>query len=173
MNEVLPTLAAHQQMHSMRLTGYWVKITDTKSFAEAVGAHMEIMRYMTPGLLTSAAAAEAGGFTVDGDVMLHKTATIAPGCKLGPRVVVGPNCVIESGVRLEDVTLLDSVTICAHALIKRSLIGWQAKVGKWCFIEDSILGEEVEVREALLLHGATVLPHKELTENIRTEQIVI
>lgn len=32
---------------------------------------------------------------------------------------------------------------------------------------------QVSVGEGLLVRGATVLPHKELTENIRTPQIVI
>ena len=42
-----------------------------------------------------------------------------------------------------------AMSICHRAALcfvwGRSLIGWQAKVGKWCFIEDSILGEEVPI----------------------------
>jgi len=173
MNEVLPRLASEEQLHSMLLTGYWVKIVDSNSYSDAVGAHLEIMRFMNPASLTSAADAAAAGFAVKGDVMVHCTATIGPGCSLGPRVVIGPQCVVEAGVRLEDVTLLDGVVVQAHSLIKRSLVGWRSRVGKWCFIEDSLLGEEVEVLEGLLVKSATILPHKELADNIRKEQIVI
>ena len=37
----------------------------------------------------------------------------------------------------------------------------------------SVFGEEVHVLEGLLVRGATVLPHKELLDSIRTPQIVI
>ena len=40
-------------------------------------------------------------------------------------------------------------------------------------MEDSLLGEEVVVLEGLLVKSATILPHKELADNIRKEQIVI
>jgi len=173
MNEVLPRLAADEQLHSMLLTGYWVKITDAASYMDAVGSHLEIMRFMSPASLLSAPTAEAAGYVVHGDVMVHESASVAKGCELGPRVVIGPHCVVQQGVRLEDVTLLEGATVCAHSLVKRSLIGWRSTFGKWCFVEDSLLGEEVEVSEALLVKGATILPHKELTENIRKEQIVI
>jgi len=173
MNEVLPRLAGDEQLHSMLLTGYWVKITDATSYMEAMGSHLEIMRFMDPGALLSSAAAAAAGFIVEGDVMVHETAKIDVNCKIGPRVVVGPHCVIEKGVRLEDVTLLEGVTVRAHTLVKRSLLGWRSRIGKWCFVEDSIMGEEVEVQEALLVKCATILPHKELEECIRKEQIVI
>jgi len=46
-------------------------------------------------------------------------------------------------------------------------------VGRWCFINESVLGENVAVRETLLLNGATVLPHKHLSRNIRQPEIVI
>ena len=37
----------------MLLTGYWVKIVDSKSYMDAVGAHLGIMRYMNPDSLAS------------------------------------------------------------------------------------------------------------------------
>lgn len=35
MNQVLPKLAADEQLHSMLLTGYWVKIVDSTSYMDA------------------------------------------------------------------------------------------------------------------------------------------
>jgi len=60
-----------------------------------------------------------------------------------------------------------------HALIKDSLIGWRCVVGQWCHVISAVFGEEVHVTEALLVRGATVLPHKELETSIRSKQIVI
>ena len=70
-------------------------------------------------------------------------------------------------------TLFEGVHVCGHTLLQSSLIGWRSTIGKWCFVIDSVFGEEVSVADALLVRGATVLPHKELAENVRTPQIVI
>ena len=40
------------QLHSMLLHGYWVKITDCASFLDAVGPHLELTRFMSPNALT-------------------------------------------------------------------------------------------------------------------------
>lgn len=142
-----------------------------QAFLNAMGPHLEIMRFMSPGALTAAPA--GGSYEVRGDVMVHPTATIGAGCVIGPRVVVGPGCVVGDGVRLEDTALLEGATIRSHALVKGTLVGWRCTIGMWAFCEGSVLGEEVSVGEGLLVRGATVLPHKDLVENIRTPQIVI
>mgnify|MGYP001987787532 CR=1 FL=1 len=87
MNEILPELANLDQLQSMLLHGYWAKITDAASFRDAVGPHLEIMRFMKPQGLTSEPA--DGSYSIRGDVVLHPEATIGAGCVLGPRVVVG------------------------------------------------------------------------------------
>mmetsp|Transcript_22439 Transcript_22439/g.49002 ORF Transcript_22439/g.49002 Transcript_22439/m.49002 type:complete len:369 (-) Transcript_22439:306-1412(-) len=169
MNEVLPRMAQDEQLHSMLLTGYWVKLRTPLSFMEAVHAHLEISRFMSPGQLTSS----VDGYTTKGNVMVHPTAKIGRGCVLGPSVVIGPKCVVEDGVRLEDVTLLEGVTVRSHALVKNSLIGWSSVIGRWCYVIGSVFGESVSVKDTILLNGATVLPHKELRGNIRNPEIVI
>ena len=171
MNEILPELANLDQLQSMLLHGYWAKITDAASFRDAVGPHLEIMRFMAPARLTL--SPKDAAYTVRGDVMVHPDATIGKGCVLGPRVVIGAGCVVGDGVRLEASTLFEGSRIEAHALVKGSLVGWRSVVGPWAHVIDSVFGEEVSVGEALLVRGATVLPHKELEESIRSAQIVI
>jgi mannose-1-phosphate guanylyltransferase len=53
------------------------------------------------------------------------------------------------------------------------VIGLSSSIGKWCFVTESVLGESVDVTEALLLNGATVLPHKKLRTSIRSPEIII
>ena len=171
MNEILPVLANADQLHSMLLHGYWVKITDCTSFLDAVGPHLELTRFMSPSKLTKAPANES--YEIRGDVMVHACAKIGAGCVLGPRVVIGPECVLGEGVRLEASTLLAGVQIRSHALVKNSLLGLRCTVGQWSHVIGSVFGEEVRVSEALLVRGATVLPHKELEQSVRTAQIII
>ena len=106
-------------------------------------------------------------------MVIHPEAVIGAGSVLGPRVVVGKGCVVGEGCRLEGSTLLEGAAVHAHTLVKDSLIGWRSVIGGWSHVIGSVLGEEVTVDEALLVRGATVLPHKELLESIRTPQIVI
>eukprot|EP00316_Scyphosphaera_apsteinii_P020629 CAMPEP_0119310214 /NCGR_PEP_ID=MMETSP1333-20130426/18162_1 /TAXON_ID=418940 /ORGANISM="Scyphosphaera apsteinii, Strain RCC1455" /LENGTH=349 /DNA_ID=CAMNT_0007314359 /DNA_START=89 /DNA_END=1138 /DNA_ORIENTATION=- len=169
MNELLPIMAVEDELQSMLLTGYWVKLTNADSFRDAVRQHLEINQFMSPALLASSMA----DYEIRGNVMVHPTAKIGHGCVLGPSVVVGPDCLIEDGVRLEGSTLLQDVHVQAHAIIKDSIIGWSSNIGRWCFITNSMFGEDVTVDEALLINQATVLPHKELTSNVRSKQIVI
>jgi len=169
MNEVLPAMAHEEHLHSMLLTGYWVKLTTTSSFMEAVKAHLEISRFLTPKLLSSSSE----GVTMKGNVMVHPTAKIGRGCVLGPAVVVGANCVVEDGVRLEDSTLMEGARVQSHALVKDSLVGWASDIGRWCFVTASVLGERVKVQDTLLINSAIVLPHKRLDANIRKPEIVI
>ena len=171
MQDILPELASSDQLQSCLLSGHWVKMTDTQAYLDAVGPHLEIMRFMKPQGLARAPA--DGSFTVRGDVVLHPDAKVGAGCILGPRVVVGKGCVIGDGVRIEGSTLLEGTTVKANTLIKDSLVGWRCVVGGWSHVVSSVFGEEVHVDEGLLVRGATVLPHKELIDSIRSPQIVI
>ena len=201
MNELLPGMADEEQLHSMLLTGYdgtrlgrepaadgppptrlltprssrhsyWVKITGTDTFLDAVGPHLEIMRHMSPQELTTSAAnagagGDGGGYTTKGDVMVHASAKIGRGCVLGPRVVVGPGCELADGVRLEGVTLLKGARVRGHAIVKDSLIGWGSTIGRWAYVQDCVFGEDVAVKDGVLVHSATVLPHNKLKDSIR------
>jgi len=174
MNEVLPAMALEEQLHSLLLTGYWAKIVDSASFMEAVGPHLEITRFMSKASLSAPGSTDSrGGFTIRGNVMIHPTAKVGPGCVIGPDVVIGAECEVQEGVRLEAVTLLQGVRVQANSFVKNSLLGWSSQIGKWCHVLDSVFGEAVEVRDSLLVRGATVLPHKEISASIREAQIVI
>ena len=169
MNELLPAMAKQQQLHSLLLTGYYVKLTDTASYMAAVTAQLEISRFLS----SKALASSCDSYTIHGDVIIHPTAKIGDGCELGPSVVVGANCVLDKGVKLEDVTLMEGVHVHAHTLVRSSLVGWGSEVGRWCFVTSSVLGERVRVDEMHLINSAIVLPHKRLDESIRKPEIVI
>lgn len=171
MQDILPDLASRGQLQSCLLSGHWVKMTDTSAFLAAVGPHLEIQRFMKPGSLS--AAPSDGSYGIRGDVVIHPEATVGAGSVLGPRVVVGKGCVIGEGCRVEGSTLLEGTEVKGHSVIKDSLIGWRCEIGGWSHVVGSVFGEEVQVDEGLLVRGATVLPHKELRESIRTAQIVI
>ncbi len=49
-----------------------------------------------------------------------------------------------------------------------------AQIGKWCRLENHcVLGEDVQVKGEVALNGATVLPHKEVKENVSQPTIIL
>mmetsp|Transcript_10427 Transcript_10427/g.28777 ORF Transcript_10427/g.28777 Transcript_10427/m.28777 type:complete len:330 (-) Transcript_10427:761-1750(-) len=129
MNELLPAMAHEEQLHSMLLSGYWVKLTSIRSYMDAVSSHLEIARFMAPTTL----AESTGGFTVRGNVIIHPSAVIGKGCVLGPAAVIGPDCVVAEGVRIEHATLLKGVEVAAHALIRNTVrVEFSPLAFPWC-----------------------------------------
>lgn len=42
-----------------------------------------------------------------------------------------------------------------------SIIGWNSSVGRWARVENiTVLGDDVTIKDELLINGASVLPHK-------------
>lgn len=76
-------------------------------------------------------------------------------------------------MRLSGATLMSGVRLEPHSVVKDSVIGWNSTVGSWVWICDSVLAEDVTVKKTLILNGATVLPHKELSTSVRSPQIII
>ena len=54
-----------------------------------------------------------------------------------------------------------------HAIVKDSLIGWGSTIGRWAYVQDCVFGEDVAVKDGVLVHSATVLPHNKLKDSIR------
>lgn len=64
--------------------------------------------------------------------------------------------------------------ISNYARVADSIVGWGSKLGPWSRLENlSVIGEDVHVREEILLNGAIVLPHKEIKENVMEAGTII
>ena len=65
------------------------------------------------------------------------------------------------------VLLLKGARVRGHAIVKDSLIGWGSTIGRWAYVQDCVFGEDVAVKDGVLVHSATVLPHNKLKDSIR------
>ena len=78
------------------------------------------------------------------------------------------------GVRLKNAVVLEGVTIGANSWINNSIIGLKSKVGRWVRIQNvSVLGEDVHVADEIFINGGRILHHKEITNSIMEESIVM
>lgn len=58
-------------------------------------------------------------------------------------------------------TYCAAVQIKNYARVADSIVGWGSRLGTWSRLENhSVIGEDVFVRDEVLLNGAIVLPHK-------------
>jgi mannose-1-phosphate guanylyltransferase len=54
-----------------------------------------------------------------------------------------------------------------------SIIGWNCNVGRWCRIRESVLGEDVKIKDEKYVNGGIVLPHKGINDSITEPKIVM
>lgn len=167
--EVLPNLAAEDQLYCMRLDGYWMNVKKPRDFLQGHALYL--------GHLAQRAGSEElskDKAMVQGNVIIDASAKVGAGCSIGPDVTIGPGCVVEEGVRLSRCILLEGVRVSAHSTVIDSILGWGASVGSWTRIEGvSVLGEDVHVNPEIFVNGALVLPHKMIHESVATPQIIM
>jgi mannose-1-phosphate guanylyltransferase len=168
--EVLPSLAAEDQLYCQRLDGYWMNIKKPPDFLQGTALSLAYMRKHRPADLSGGVA----GSSIEGNVLIDSTAQVGLDCKLGPDVVLGPGCVVEDGVRLQRCILLEGVRVCSHAVVLDSICGWRSTVGSWARVEGvSVLGEDVHIDAELCINGALILPHKTIGDSVTTPQIIM
>lgn len=165
--EVFPGMAAAGQLFVMELDGFWADVGQPKDFLAGMGLKLNSMRVTSPKSLAS-------GPDFVGNVLVDPTATIGAGCRIGPDVVIGPGCVVGDGVRLQKTTLLPGSKVRSHSFVSGSIIGWDSTVGEWSRIEKmSVLGEDVHVKAGHYINGSSVLPHKSVSKDLATPQILM
>jgi mannose-1-phosphate guanylyltransferase len=165
--EVFPVMAQAGELYVMELQGFWADVGQPRDFLAGSALYLGALREKKSDLL-------AVGPQFVGNVLVDPTAKIGDGCLIGPDVVIGPGCVIECGVRLQATTLLPNVTVKSHTWISSSIIGWHSNIGEWVRIENNtVLGEDVTVKSELYINETVILPHKCVSRDLPTAQVVL
>ena len=166
--EVFPDMAAEGELYVMELLGFWADVGQPKDFLAGTALKLNSMRN------NDKVQHLATGDQYVGNVLVHPSAKIGVGCRIGPDVVIGQDCVVEDGVRLASTTLLPGSVVRSHAYVSRSIIGWKSIVGEWARIENnSVLGEDVTVKPERYINSSCVLPHKSVSKDLSTPQILM
>jgi NDP-sugar pyrophosphorylase family protein len=102
------------------------------------------------------AALPAGDYAIDGDVAVHRSATIEPGAVLKGPLVVGPSCFIAAGAYLRGGNWLDArCSIGPGAELKSSFVFAGTALAHFNFVGDSVLGAGVNLEA-----GSIVCNHR-------------
>ncbi len=111
---------------------------------------------------------------VIGNVIIDPTAQIGEDCKIGPNVIIGPNVVIEDGVCIRRSTILRGSVIKSHSWLDNCIIGWRCVIGRWVRLENNtVLGEDVIVKDEIYINGGQVLPHKNIASSVPEPKIIM
>lgn len=99
----------------------------------------------------------------EGNCLIDPSAKIGDNCKIGPNVVIGANCQIDSGTCLKDCSIFHDSKIGKGCYIENSVISWGCSVGDWVRIEGlSAVAEDVKIKEGIRLTRCMVLSHKNI-----------
>lgn len=165
--EIFPAVSADGKLYAMPLEGYWMDVGQPKDYLTGLGLHLESLRRKAPEKL-------AHGEGISGNAIIDETAKIGKDCLIGPNVAIGKFCEIGDGVRLANCVILNRVQIKKYARVADSIIGWGTKVGSWARIDNkAVIGEDVFIKDEVMLNGAIVLPHKDIKESIMEAGTII
>ncbi|PVU90932.1 hypothetical protein BB559_004367 [Furculomyces boomerangus] len=169
--EIFPAMAANEQLHTFDLEGYWMDVGQPKDFIAGTCLYLSSLAKKQPELLASPVDND---FVNGGNVLVHPTAVIGNGCKIGPNVSIGPNVIIGDGVRLEKCVIMEDVQIKSYSFVRNSIVGWHSSVGSWSRLDGvSVLGDDVHINDEIYVNGAQILPHKSISANVTEPKIVM
>jgi len=169
--ETFPAMVRESQLHCMDLEGFWMDIGQPKDFITGTCLYLSHLSALGDSNVKDQ---QAHKWVVGGNVLVDPTAVIDPTAMVGPNVVIGPRCVIGKGVRLQRCVVMAGARVKDHSWVKSSIIGWNSTVGRWVRCDNTtVLGDDVNIKDELLVNGAAVLPHKSISASITEPAIVM
>nr|WP_315421644.1 LpxA family transferase [uncultured Pseudomonas sp.] len=88
----------------------------------------------------------ADDYSVQGEIAIHRSATVEPGALLKPPLIIGADCFIASGALLRGGCWLDARCIIGPgAELKTSFVFSGSKLAHFNFVGDSVLGHGINL----------------------------
>jgi len=164
--QVFPVIAADNKLFAMELPGFWMDIGQPHDYISGLKMKLDSLAHDDPPQHTTVDAAKAKGFVVKGKVLNHPTAEISAGAVLGPNVSIGANTKVAAAARLSNTAVFNNCSIGTGAFLDTTIVGWSSHVQGWCHLTaNTVLGEDVVVKEGVVLVGTKVLPNKGVGES--------
>lgn len=137
--EIFPQIAAEGRLFVMKLRGFWMDIGTPSAFISGISMFLRDEK----------------------KVLVDASAKVGSGCQIGPNAVIGPDVVIGDNCCIENAVVLRGARIGCGCCIRNTIVGWKCRIGNWANLSElCILGQDVAVRDKVVLRGANVCPHK-------------
>lgn len=129
-------------------SAYW---RDMGTVDDFVAGSADLVRGIAPSPALSGARGES---------LVDPSATVAPGAVLIGGTVLGAGVTVGAGARLDGAVVFDGAHVEAGAVIERSILGYDCRIGPRALVRDSVVGDGAEVgARCELLRGARVWPN--------------
>ena len=181
-HNVFPIVADAKALYCVELDGVWKDIGNPIDFLDAVPLYLNslLCRREKSAVYTEleqsliSEAANSKKYRVIGTNIIDPTAQIHCEAMIGPNVTIAGNCVIGKGVRIDNSVVLADSALEDYSSVTRSIVGWKCSIGKWAHVfGESVLGYDIGVKERIIVNGARVLPHKTISKNVLSPEIVM
>ncbi len=98
------------------------------------------------------AALPPGEFRVDGEIAVHRTATVEIGAVLKGPLILGPRCFVAAGAYLRGGNwVAEGCTFGPGAELKSSFVFAGTKLAHFNFVGDSVLGRDVNLEAGSII----------------------
>lgn len=180
--DILMPLAGSQSLYVFETQDFWCQMKTPGMALLCSEMYLERYRDITTNLLASFQC------TIEGNVVIHPSASVHPSAKLGPNVAIGAGVTIGAGVRIMHAIILEGTSIHAHACVLYAIIGWNSVIGYWTRVEGTaprhtlstrarqgkqqdvtVFGVAVTVQPEIVVRNCIVLPHKTLSQSVHQE----
>ncbi len=170
--DVLPKLVELGILNAYVHKGLWLDIGVP---ADYLKANLNALKYLMPGGFIATTADIGEDVEVIQPVFVDELVRIAPGSVIGPYTLISRGSIIGSNTRIINSLILDNVVTESACYMKEVIIGVGSHVGRWVRMSPGVvLGDEVRVHDNVFIsRNVTVLPHKELNEDVEEEGKVI
>lgn len=170
--DVLPKLVELGLLHAYIHEGLWLDIGVPMDYLKA---NLNALKYLMPeGFISSTAEIDQDVELIQ-PVFIDESARLETGSVIGPYTLIGKNSIIGNSSRIANSLLLDNVVVGSASYVSGTIVGAGSHIGRWTRISPGvILGDEVRVYdEVFITRDVTILPHKELNEDVEEEGKVI
>ena len=138
------------QFEPLRIPDF-IKAWQDSPFAGCNGAPWDITRDIE-ALIVGAIRGLGNGFRIEGQVAVHKSATIEPNAVVKGPAIIGPDCFIASSALLRGGTYLHRACILGPSCeLKSSFMFEGSKLAHLNFVGDSMLGSDVNVEAGAIV----------------------
>ena len=168
--EIFPKMASDGELYAYKMKGFWADIGKPKDFLIGVELFLNDLyeKKVNHELFTPPSE------SIGKNVVIAKSSKIEKGCYIGPNVVIGEECVVKSGTKIKNSVLFQNCVVGENSYIEGSIIGWKSTIGRWCRIQDlSVLGEDVTVKDEILLKKNIILPNVTIKSNPKEGEILL
>lgn len=131
-----------------RFVGDWRQ----SPFGKVTGAAWEIVSRAESLVREAMTALPSQCYRRQGDVAIHRSATIEPGVVLKGSIIIGPRCLVSAGAYLRGgVYLSEENVVGPGSEVKSSIVFPRSKIAHLSFVGDCILGSDVNIESGAVL----------------------